>query len=145
MSESTLSWPTNHPFHSCLSPLMLNLCKVNRQIIRLLIRHGPLARYVKLWVVHAPGMPGTFSSSPRVSDPDMHHSMCVTHALWCVSESLTSGSLWSRWRGKRSRYSRRMHNPQFYVSGKRPIVAGEKVIFYGRKTSCGGGLLNKLH
>ena len=26
-----------------------------------------------------------------------------------------------RWRGKRSRHSRRMRNPQFYVSGKRPI------------------------
>ena len=24
------------------------------------LNHGPLARYVKLWVVHAPGMPGTF-------------------------------------------------------------------------------------
>ena len=27
-----------------------------------------------------------------------------------------------QWRGKRSRHSRRMHNPQFYVSGKRPMV-----------------------
>ena len=26
-----------------------------------------------------------------------------------------------RWQGKRSRHSRRMHNPQFYVSIKRPI------------------------
>ena len=26
-----------------------------------------------------------------------------------------------RWRGKRSRHSRHMRNPQFYVSGKRPI------------------------
>ena len=26
-----------------------------------------------------------------------------------------------RWRGKRSRHSRRMRNPQFYVSGKRPF------------------------
>ena len=26
-----------------------------------------------------------------------------------------------RWRGKRSRHSRRMRNPQFYVPGKRPI------------------------
>ena len=26
-----------------------------------------------------------------------------------------------RWRGKRSRHSRRMRNPQFYVSGKRPM------------------------
>ena len=39
--------------------------------------HGPLARYVKLWVAHAPGMPGTFSPSPEVSDPDIHHSTCV--------------------------------------------------------------------
>ena len=35
---------------------------------------------------------------------------------------LTSGFLWSRWRDKRSRHSRRMRNPQFYVSGKRPMV-----------------------
>ena len=27
---------------------------------------------------HAPGMPGTFSPSPQVSDPDMHHGTCVT-------------------------------------------------------------------
>ena len=26
-----------------------------------------------------------------------------------------------RWRGKRSRHSQRMHNPQLYVSGKRPM------------------------
>ena len=26
-----------------------------------------------------------------------------------------------RWQGKRSRHSRRMHNTQFYVSGKRPM------------------------
>ena len=83
--------------------------------------HGPLARYVKLRVGHAPGMLGTFSSPPWVSDPDMHHGTCVTHVSWCMSGSLTSGFLWSRWRGKRSRHSRRMRNPQFHVSGKRPI------------------------
>ena len=27
------------------------------------VGHGPLTRYVKLWVAHAPGMPGTFSQS----------------------------------------------------------------------------------
>ena len=53
---------------------------------------------------------------PRVSDPDMHHGMCVTHMLWCMPRSLTSGFLWSRWRGKRSRHSRRMRNPQFFLS-----------------------------
>ena len=28
------------------------------------IVHGPLTRYIKLWFVHAPGMPGTFSLPP---------------------------------------------------------------------------------
>ena len=41
--------------------------------------HGPLTRYVILWVAHVPGMPGTFSPPPRVGDPDMHHGTCVTH------------------------------------------------------------------
>ena len=85
--------------------------------------YGPLARYVKLRVAHAPGMPGTFSAPPRACDPDMHHGTCVTHVPWCIPGSLTSGFLWSRWRGKRSRHSRRMRNPQFYVSGKKPMVA----------------------
>ena len=60
-------------------------------------------------------MPGTFSPPSRVSDPDMHHGTCVTHVPWCMPGSLISGFLWSRWRWKRSR---RMHNAQFYVSGK---------------------------
>ena len=40
--------------------------------------HGPLARYVKMQVAHAPGMPGTFSPPPQVSDPGMYHGTCVT-------------------------------------------------------------------
>ena len=67
-------------------------------------------------------MPVTFSPPPRISDSDMHHGTCVTHVPWCMSGSLTSGFLWSQWRGKRSQHSRRMRNRQFYVSGKRPIV-----------------------
>ena len=84
--------------------------------------HGPLTRYAKLRVAHVLGMPGTFSPPPRVSDPDMHRGTCVTHVPWCMPGSLTSGFLWSQWRGKRSRHSRRMRNPQFCVSGKRPIA-----------------------
>ena len=60
--------------------------------------HGPLVRYVKLRVVHAPGMAGTFSPPPRVSDPEMHHGTCVSHVPWCMPGSLTSGFPWSRWR-----------------------------------------------
>ena len=89
--------------------------------ILILYQHGPLARYVNLRVAHAPGMPGTFSPPPRVSDPDMHHVTCVTHVPWCIPGSLTSGFLWSRWQAKRSRYSQRIRNTQFYVFGTRPI------------------------
>ena len=61
--------------------------------------HGPLAKHVNLRVAHAPGNPGTFSPPPRVRNPYMHHSTCVTHVSWCMAGSLTSGFLGSRWRG----------------------------------------------
>ena len=77
---------------------------------------------IKLRVAHAPGMPGTFSPPPRVSDSDMHHGTCVTHVPWCMTVSLTNGFILNRWRGKRSRHSRRMRNPQFCVSGKKLIT-----------------------
>ena len=46
------------------------------------------------------GNAGTFSPSPHVSDPDMHHGTCVTHVPWCMPESLTSGFLLNRRRGE---------------------------------------------
>ena len=54
----------------------------------------------KIVGAHAPGMPGTFSPSPQVSDPDMHHGTCVTHVPWCMPGWLTNGFLWNRRRGK---------------------------------------------
>ena len=84
--------------------------------------NGPLAKYVKLRVAHAPGMPGMLSPPPRVGDPDMHHGTCVTHVPWCIPGSLISGFRWSGLGGKRSRRSRRMRKPQFSVSGKRPMA-----------------------
>ena len=39
--------------------------------------YGPLARYVKLLVAHAPRMPGMFSPPLWVSDPDTYHDKCV--------------------------------------------------------------------
>ena len=58
--------------------------------------NGPLTRYAKLRVAHAPRMPGTFSRhrlqrKPLVSDPGMRHGTCVTHVPWCISGSLTRG------------------------------------------------------
>ena len=98
--------------------------------------NGPLARYVKLRVAHAPGMPGTFSPPAWVNDPDMHHGTCVTHVPWCMPGSLTCGFLWSWCREKPSRHSRRMRNPQFYVSGKRPMrkafLCHEVIVTYAK-------------
>ena len=51
----------------------------------------------------------------------------VTHVSWCMPGLLNSGFLWSRWRRKPSRHSRRMNNPQLYVFGKRPIVEAEQI------------------
>ena len=72
----------------------------------------------KLRVVHALGMPGTSSPQPTpwkllVSDPDMHHGACVRT---CRDACRIANP---RWRGKRSRHSRRMRNPQSYVHDKR--------------------------
>ena len=52
-----------------------------------LCHHGPLARYVKLWVAHAPGMPGTFNPPLWLSDPGMHHGTCVV-AIWQEARGL---------------------------------------------------------
>ena len=56
--------------------------------------HGPLTRYGKLRVVHAPGTvsPPPNLKEPRLSDPGMHHGTCVTHVSWCMSGSLTRGA-----------------------------------------------------
>ena len=46
----------------------------------------------------------------------------VTHVPWYIMPwSLTSGLLRGRWRGKRSRHSRRMRKSPFSLSGKRPM------------------------
>ena len=105
-------------FQFCVSP---NFHYYRCHIARSICPHGPLSRYAKLLVAHAPGMAETFFPRSRVSDLDMHHGPCVTHVPWCMAGSLTSGFLRSQWWGKRSRHSRRMRNPQFCVSGKRSI------------------------
>ena len=99
-----------------------------RALLQIIVRteqatgHRRLTRYVKLRVAHAPGMPGTFPRHRGLAIPP-----CITTHAWrtccdTLPGSFTSGSLWSGWREKRSRHSRRMRNLQFYVSGKRPII-----------------------
>ena len=59
---------------------------------------------------------------PQVSYPYMHHGTCVTQVPWCMPGSLTSSFFWSQRLGKRSRHSRSIRNPSFFVSSKRPMV-----------------------
>ena len=75
----------------------------------------------KIAGAHAPKMSGAFSPPSRISDPDMHHGTCVMHVPWWMPKSLTSGFLWNRQRRETFRHSQRMHNPEFFVSGKRPM------------------------
>ena len=59
--------------------------------------HGPLTRYVRLRVAHAPGnarnvfLVTDFKWKPLISDPGMHHGTCVTHVPWWMPGSLTRG------------------------------------------------------
>ena len=81
-------------------------------ILRQVQYHGPLTRYIKLRVALAPGMPGKFSPPPTSNETAGYRdARAVMHV----------GIVNPRFLGKRSRHSRRMRNPQFYVSGKRPI------------------------
>ena len=49
--------------------------------------HGPLARYVNLRVLHAPGMTGMFSQPSRVCDSDIHHGQFPS-LMWLDSFSV---------------------------------------------------------
>ena len=82
--------------------------------------HGPLTRYVKCRDAHGPGIPGTFFPPPTSKE---FASLRSRHA----SRHVNVGMANPRWRGKRSRHSRRIHNPQFTVFGKRPITQCHKV------------------
>ena len=80
-----------------------------------------LTRYAKLRVAHAPGMLGTFPPTPTSKETacwrSRHASRHVRHARAVMHVGIAN----PRWRGKRSRHSRRMRNPQICVSGKRSI------------------------
>ena len=101
-----------------------NALKIFQMLRKTLLKygcHGSLIRYVKLRVTHAPGMSVTFSPSPQVSDHDMHHGTCVTHVLWCMPGSLTSGFLWWRENSGEKNIPGACATRFFFVSGKRPI------------------------
>ena len=88
----------------------------------MIIRYGPLTRYVKLRVEHAPGMSGAFSPPPTSKGTASKRSRYASRHVRHARAVMHVGIAISLWRGKRSRHSRHMRKPQFYVSGKRPIT-----------------------
>ena len=87
--------------------------------------YGPLARYVKLRVAHAPGMPGTFSPPPTSNETAIKRSRHASRHVRDARAVMHVGIANMRWWGKRSRHSRGMRNTQFCVSDKRPIGVAE--------------------
>ena len=122
-----------HPTQKAYGLLCIVLLWLSNKSLRILVTHLNIFVRVRsraTWASYqirkiagcaCAGNAGNVFPPPLVSDPDMHHGTFVTHVPWCMPGSLTNCFYWSRWPGKRSRHSRRMHNPQFYVSGKRPI------------------------
>ena len=88
-----------------------------------------LARYIKknAGCASAGNAGNVFTATAGWRSPH-HHGTCVRHAPRCLPGSPTSDFPWSWWRGKRSRHSRRSRNPQFDVSGKRPMESNDGVI-----------------
>ena len=89
------------------------------------ISNGPHTRYVKLRVAHAPGMPGTFFPPPILKETASYRSQPASRHVRDARAVMYVGIANLRCRGKRSRHSQRMHNPQFYVSGKRSITRAD--------------------
>ena len=82
-------------------------------------------------------MPGTFSppltSKKTTSLRSRHASLHVRHARAVMHVGIAN----PRCPGKRSQHSRRMHNPQFYVPGKRPIGPADSLTLLSTKISPG--------
>ena len=81
--------------------------------------HGPLTRYVKLQVAHAPGMPGTFSPA---ADFKGYRKLAIPACITArdARAVMHVGIAYLRWRGKRSRHSRRMRTRNFAYLARGP-------------------------
>ena len=70
------------------------------------------------------------TSKETAGSRSRHASRHVRHARAVMHVGIAN----PRWWGKRSRHSQHMHNPQFYVSGKRPMASWVVVII--RSSNC---------
>ena len=84
--------------------------------------HGPLTRYVKLQVAHAPGMPGTFSPAADFKENRLLAiPACITASASRTCRDACRDRLHAVTGKTFPAFPAHAH-PQFYVSGKRPMV-----------------------
>ena len=74
--------------------------------------NGTLARYLQLRLYMHRECRERFPRHRALVITTCNHGTCVT----CRDACLTNGALWSWWQGERSRHSRRMRNPQFFLN-----------------------------
>ena len=85
--------------------------------------HGPLTRYVKLQVAHAPGMPGTFSPATDFKgNRKLAIPACITARAWRTCRDACRDRL-PAVTGKTFPAFPAHAHPQFCVSGKRPMIS----------------------
>ena len=95
-------------------------CTIQFQVI-MPSANGPLTRYVKLQVVHAPGMPGTFSPAADFKENRLLAiPACITARAWRTCRDACRDRLHAVTGKTFPAFAAHAH-PQFYVSGKRPI------------------------
>ena len=83
--------------------------------------HGPLTRYVKLQVAHAPGMPGTFSYAADFNgNRYLATPACITARAWRTCRDACRDRLHAVTGKTFPAFPAHAH-PQFCVSGKRPM------------------------
>ena len=83
--------------------------------------HGPVTRYVKLQVAHAPGMPGTFSPAADFKGNRLLAiPACTTARAWRTCRDACRDR-WPAVTGKTFPAFPAHAHPHFCVSGKRPI------------------------
>ena len=91
------------------------------------VGNGPLTRYVKLQVAHAPGMPGTFPPPPISKETNSQRSRHASRHVRDARAVMHVGIAHLRWRGKRSRHSRRMRTRNFTYLARGPWTTDSKI------------------
>ena len=115
-------WAPCWPHEFCY----LGICSQNYIKLSLMtcnqgLLHGPLTRYVKLQVAHAPGMPGTFSPTADFKwNRWLAIPACITARAWRTCRDACRDRS-PAVTGKTFPAFPAHAHPQFCVSGKRPM------------------------